>query len=57
MIMKKEYQIRLYQNNDYIILNTYSTQEQANYMLQWYQAHKKFFNGNFEVVINLNLYK
>ena len=55
--MKKEYQIRLYQNNDYIILNTYTTQEQANYMLKWYQAHKKFYNGNFEIVINLNLYK
>lgn len=35
--------------NDYIILGTYNNLEAANYMLKWYIAHQRFYNGTFSI--------
>lgn len=45
------YEIRLYlATNDFITLETFDRKEQAVAMLLWYDAHRRFFNGVFEIV-------
>ena len=53
--MTKQFQIILKNegnDNDYITLETYETLESAEYMLKWYETHKRFFNGTFEIIEN-----
>ena len=35
--------------NDYIILETFKTQEQAESMIKWYESHHRFFKGVFSI--------
>lgn len=35
--------------DDYIILENCKTLEQAEYMLEWYEGHHRFFKGEFSI--------
>ena len=35
--------------NDYIVLETFKTQEQAESMIRWYESHHRFFKGEFSI--------
>ena len=35
--------------DDYIILDKYDDPESAGLMLEWYKAHKRFFNGKLAI--------
>jgi len=35
--------------DDYIIIGSYKSLEQAQYMLEWYEGHHRFFKGEFSI--------
>ena len=35
--------------NDYVVLETFKTQEQAESMIRWYESHHRFFKGEFSI--------
>lgn len=45
------WQLRLILNeNDYVTLEQDKDKDVIIFMLKWYESHKRFFNGTFEIV-------
>ena len=47
--MKTHQLILTINENDYITLES-GTLEYVTYMLNWYKAHERFFNGTFSII-------
>ena len=51
--MEKKYNLQLtLEDGRYIILEDKKNKEYIGYMLNWYNAHKDFYNGTFKIVEN-----
>lgn len=43
------YYLLLKQSDDYVVMECDENKEVIEDMFKWYQAHKKFFNGDFVI--------